>query len=261
MLRLLGTCIGAAAILLVACGGGDEDATPTPSPTATPPSPTASLSLTSSPAVVSWTDVPELVAAVDECSERPDHVIEGYWGEDGTVDLSVFGLGDVPTSGEDEDIEEWLSSIEAMGDATEALMESLLVVAVTLDVNYPDTSEEIFGTFEDRSWTPLLYECVAECLTECVAAELRTDRPDPEAAARAEAEDLCPEEFMEPCVMSWVAYASSPFASALCVNEDAGTWFLETPGGVPGEPAEGVQVGDACGGEPSATVVALQSYP
>ncbi len=88
-----------------------------------------------------------------------------------------------------------------------------------------------------------------------------TASPDLDAAARAEALDLCPEETMEFCVQSWVETARTSLPWALCVNEDTGTWFQETPGGVPGERAEGVEIGDACSSDSSHDVVALQNYP
>ena len=81
------------------------------------------------------------------------------------------------------------------------------------------------------------------------------------AAVLAEARELCPAGDLDSCIESWLASSSlSGQPVALCVNEDSGTWFKETPGGVL-DGLEGVQVGDACGNDPSHTVVALQNYP
>lgn len=85
---------------------------------------------------------------------------------------------------------------------------------------------------------------------------------DREALFRAEAAELCPAEFLEPCTDIYVNTALSSLPAAMCVNEDAGTWFFETPGGVPGviTTPKDVKVGDACAGDAAHTVVALINY-
>ncbi len=82
-----------------------------------------------------------------------------------------------------------------------------------------------------------------------------------QASARADAERVCPEFNRDICIDSWAARATSSLPLALCVNPDTDRWFTETPGGVSGEPAAGVLIGDACAGGSSFTVVALQNYP
>lgn len=59
---------------------------------------------------------------------------------------------------------------------------------------------------------------------------------DPEAALRAEAEALCPAEFLDPCTESYIEFATGPLEAALCITPD-GLWFMETPQG---------GVGDTC---------------
>ena len=81
-----------------------------------------------------------------------------------------------------------------------------------------------------------------------------------QAVARLEAESLCPLEFLEACVDSWVATAGTSLPTALCVSVGPDSWFEETPGGIPGEPAEGVRIGDECGQDPSHNVVAFRNY-
>lgn len=76
---------------------------------------------------------------------------------------------------------------------------------------------------------------------------------DPNAALRAEAEKLCPNEYLDSCVDGYIKTANSLLPAALCVSEAGGTWFMETPG-------EGVEIGDACAGESTHTVVALLNY-
>ncbi len=88
-----------------------------------------------------------------------------------------------------------------------------------------------------------------------------TASPQTDVAARDEALELCPEEAMEFCVQAWVDTARTSLPWVLCVNDDTGEWFQETPGGVPGQRLEGVEIGDACSRDPSHTVVALQNYP
>ncbi len=55
-------------------------------------------------------------------------------------------------------------------------------------------------------------------------------------ALRAEAEALCPAEFLEPCSESYITFATGSLEAALCITPD-GKWFMETPQGA---------VGDAC---------------
>ena len=79
--------------------------------------------------------------------------------------------------------------------------------------------------------------------------------------ARAEAEKACPEFNRDVCIDSWAARATSSIPLALCADPSTGRWFTETPGGVTGEPAAGVRIGDTCVGGSTYTVVALQNYP
>ena len=69
------------------------------------------------------------------------------------------------------------------------------------------------------------------------AADGESDE-DLEAALRAEAEALCPAEFLEPCTERYIQFATGPLEAALCITPD-GLWFMETPEG---------EVGDACSG-------------
>ncbi len=65
-------------------------------------------------------------------------------------------------------------------------------------------------------------------------------------ALRAEAEALCPAEFLEPCSESYISFATGSLEAALCITPD-GKWFMETPQGA---------IGDACS-DADGVIVAL----
>ena len=74
---------------------------------------------------------------------------------------------------------------------------------------------------------------------------------DVDAELRAEAEAVCPQEFLETCAGSYVTFAKGSLPAALCVSEENGTWYFTTPGATPdpdlGESGnEGQSVGDDC---------------
>ena len=56
---------------------------------------------------------------------------------------------------------------------------------------------------------------------------------------RDQAEAVCPDEFLESCVSAYLAQAETGVAGALCVSEDAETWFIKTA-------PEGAKIGDPC---------------
>ena len=83
---------------------------------------------------------------------------------------------------------------------------------------------------------------------------------DGDAAREARAAELCPVQSLDPCTDAYIATVQSSLPGALCVDAIAGTWFWETPGGVPGEPAPGVELLDPCAGASSHIVVELINY-
>ncbi len=69
---------------------------------------------------------------------------------------------------------------------------------------------------------------------------------DPDAALRAEAEALCPAEFLEPCAESYIEFAKGSLEAALCIFPE-GKWAMVTPEG---------DIGDSCGTPPDIGVIA-----
>lgn len=98
--------------------------------------------------------------------------------------------------------------------------------------------------------------------TAIVPDQPATATPDqgPGAEHVAKARELCPAAFSDACTEVYVGAALSDLPSALCVSS-MGTWFMEAPGGQPGEAKPGVVVGDKCSGDPTHRVVTLLNYP
>lgn len=105
-----------------------------------------------------------------------------------------------------------------------------------------DDSETVNGTTPATEITP---EVTPEPTPENGAADGDLDG-DAEEELRAEAEEVCPAEFLELCTEAYIASAASPNEAALCVTPDD-LWFMETPQGA---------VGDVCSGG-GATIVAI----
>ena len=85
-------------------------------------------------------------------------------------------------------------------------------------------------------------------------------RATDEATLEARAAELCPIQNFTTCSFAYVVTAQGSEPGALCVDEIAGTWFWETPGGVPGEPAAGVRLFDPCAQDSTHMVVDLINY-
>ncbi len=65
-------------------------------------------------------------------------------------------------------------------------------------------------------------------------------------ALRAEAEALCPAEFVVVCIERYISFATGSLEGALCITPN-GKWFMETPQGA---------IGDACS-DPEGVIVAI----
>lgn len=76
-----------------------------------------------------------------------------------------------------------------------------------------------------------------------------------------QAADLCPPDFLDACSAGFLGAAAGDLAAALCVTDAKDSWFIETPGGTFGEPAEGVEIGDDCASDETHKVVAFLNYP
>ena len=68
----------------------------------------------------------------------------------------------------------------------------------------------------------------------------------------AEAADVCPAEFLEPCTEMYVATVESGFPGVVCIFP-AGQWSI----GTPGENGNGRRVGEACGTDGTGTIRAV----
>ena len=68
---------------------------------------------------------------------------------------------------------------------------------------------------------------------------------DPDATLRAEAEALCPAEFLEPCAEAYITFATGSLEAALCIFPE-GKWAMVTPEG---------GIGDSCGTPPDIGVI------
>ena len=124
---------------------------------------------------------------------------------------------------------------------TRLLFAPLLVAAVLLALgaaaacdNDGDSDGED-GTTPAAAVTP---EVTPEESDENGTADVVTDG-DPDAALRAEAEALCPAQFVEPCTDAYIAAAKGSLKSALCKTPGTpdAKWFFEPPQG---------EVGEAC---------------
>ena len=108
----------------------------------------------------------------------------------------------------------------------------LTVVACTSDSATPDGATPGIAETPDVAVTP---EVTPEESDEDSTVDGDAD-DDPDAALRAEAEALCPAEFLEPCADSYIEFAKGSLEAALCIFPE-GKWAMVTPNG---------DIGDSC---------------
>lgn len=144
------------------------------------------------------------------------------------------------------------------------LLPAVLLLAAACEEEEEEAGPTVAPTVEaEATETPEPPEATATMLppTDTPVPEGGGEPTDEDAALRAEAEAVCPEEFLEPCTEAYVMFATGDLPAILCVSSVAGTWYFATPGAtpVPGSGAtgnEGEQVGDPCA-EEGHVVVAL----
>ncbi len=90
---------------------------------------------------------------------------------------------------------------------------------------------------------PLLVAAILLALGAAAACDNGDEDLD---ALRAEAEALCPAEFVEVCVERYISFATGSLEGALCITPN-GKWFMETTQGA---------IGDACS-DPDGVIVAI----
>ena len=118
----------------------------------------------------------------------------------------------------------------------------LTVAACTSDSATPDGTTPSIAETPDAAVTP---EVTPEESDEDSTVDGDAD-DDPDAALRAEAEALCPAEFLEPCAESYIEFAKGSLEAALCIFPE-GKWAMVTPEG---------HIGDSCGTPPDIGVIA-----
>jgi hypothetical protein len=128
------------------------------------------------------------------------------------------------------------------------LLASLLVAAVLLALGAAAACDNDGDSVGEDGTTPaatVTPEVTPEESDENGTADGATDE-DPDATLRAEAEALCPAEFLEPCAEAYIAFATGSLEAALCIFPE-GKWAMVTPEG---------DIGDSCGTPPDIGVIA-----
>ncbi len=117
----------------------------------------------------------------------------------------------------------------------------LTVAACTSDSATPDGTTPSIAETPDAAVTP---EVTPQESDDDSTVDGDAD-DDPDAALRAEAEALCPAEFLEPCAEAYITSATGSIEAALCIFPE-GKWAMVTPEG---------GIGDSCGTPPDIGVI------